>query len=298
MHIVIVNDFAFVNGGASQIALAGARGLAEKGHRITFFAAVGPVDKTLLGHRNIDVHCLGQLDVLRDPNRLRAMSQGIWNTKAARALDELLARAEPRETVVHFHVWIKALTASILAKPKRRGIASVVTLHDYFCACPNGTFYDYQANQICHRTPLSMACTFRQCDRRNYGHKLWRVLRQHAQRRLGQFPSSGRHFIIYSNLGETILRPFLPAGARVYRVGNAIDFPKQPAANVALNRHFTFVGRFDNEKAPQHFARAAASLGVDARFVGDGELRAKSPRFAPRRKSPGGKAPNRFRPIF
>jgi len=120
MHIIIVNDFAFVNGGASQIALAGARGLAERGHRITFFAAVGPVDNALLGHGNIEVHCLGQQDILHDPNRVRAMFRGIWNAKAARVLDGLLARAERRETVVHFHLWNKALTASIFAKPKRR----------------------------------------------------------------------------------------------------------------------------------------------------------------------------------
>ncbi|HEY3856166.1 MAG TPA: glycosyltransferase family 4 protein [Verrucomicrobiae bacterium] len=273
MHIIIVNDFAYVDGGASQIALASARGLAERGHRITFFSAVGPVDNALLGHGNIQVHCLGQLDVLRDPNRLRAILRGVWNTKAANYFDQLLGQADPRDTVVHFHLWIKALTASIFAKPKRRGIASVATLHDYFSACPTGSFYDFPAKQICHRAPLGMACTFRQCDRRNYGHKLWRVLRQHAQRRLGQFPSSMRHFIIYSNLGETILRPFLPADARVHRVGNPIDFPKQPAANVALNRHFTFVGRLASEKAPQHFATAAARLGVDARFVGEGVLR-------------------------
>jgi glycosyltransferase involved in cell wall biosynthesis len=74
-------------------------------------------------------------------------------------------------------------------------------------------------------------------------------------------------------LSEKVLRPFLPEGIRIHRVGNPIDSPKLPTVKAAANKHFTFVGRFAYEKAPQHFARAAASLGVDARFVGEGELR-------------------------
>jgi glycosyltransferase involved in cell wall biosynthesis len=273
MHIIIANDFAVLNGGAAQIAFSGARGLAERGHRVSFFAAVGPVDTTLLNHTNITVQCLGQKDILRDPNRIRAMWRGLWNTEAARALDQLLAKADPRETVVHIHGWTKALTASVIPRPEKRGISSIVTLHDYFCACPNGGFFDYPAKHICHRMPLSAACTFRQCDQRNYGHKLWRIVRQHVQRRLAMFPASLRHVILYSNLSEKVLRPFLPAGVHIHRVGSPIDSPKQPATKVAANRPFTFVGRFDNEKAPQHLAKAAAFLGVDVRFVGDGALR-------------------------
>ena len=41
MHIFVVNDFASLNGGADQVALAGVRGLAARGHRVTFFAPVG-----------------------------------------------------------------------------------------------------------------------------------------------------------------------------------------------------------------------------------------------------------------
>jgi glycosyltransferase involved in cell wall biosynthesis len=273
MQIIIANDFAFVQGGASQIAILEARGLAERGHHVEFFTAVGPVDTSLLNHPNISVQCLGQKDILHDPHRIRAMWQGLWNTKAANAFGQMLAKADPRETIVHFHGWTKALTASIFPLPEKHGIMSIVTLHDFFSACPNGGFFDYPAEEICHRTPLSVACTFRQCDQRNYGHKLWRVVRQHTQRHWGAFPSSLRHAIVISHLSERILRPFLPARIRLHQVGNPIDVPKQPPIDAAARRHFTFVGRFSMEKAPQHFAKAAAFLGVDARFVGDGELR-------------------------
>jgi glycosyltransferase involved in cell wall biosynthesis len=287
VHVVIVNDFASVSGGAAQVAFAGARGLAERGHRVTFFAAVGPVDAALAKHTNITVHCLEQEDILRDPQRMRALWRGIWNSKAGVVFDELLAEADPRETVVHVHGWSKALTASIFPRPAKRGIPLVVTFHDFFCACPNGGFFDFPAEQICHRRPLGVACTFRQCDRRNYGHKLWRLVRQHVQRRWGQFPSSLRHAIVISDLSEKVLRPFLPAGVRIHRVRNPIDSPKQPAVNAPANRHFTFVGHFTNEKAPQHLAKAAAFLGVDARFVGDGELRDEIASICPKAQITG-----------
>ena len=90
VHVVIVNDFASVSGGAAQVAFAGARGLAERGHRVTFFAAVGPVDAALAKHTNITVHCLEQEDILRDPQRMRALWRGIWNSKAGVVFDELL----------------------------------------------------------------------------------------------------------------------------------------------------------------------------------------------------------------
>ena len=45
--IVIVNDFAFINGGAGQIAISSAIGMVAKGYRVILFTAVGPVDENL-----------------------------------------------------------------------------------------------------------------------------------------------------------------------------------------------------------------------------------------------------------
>jgi hypothetical protein len=40
MNVVIVNDLAYVNGGAGQVALSSARGLADRRHQVTLFSAV------------------------------------------------------------------------------------------------------------------------------------------------------------------------------------------------------------------------------------------------------------------
>ena len=49
LDIIVANDFAHVNGGSAQVALSSAVGLAERGHRVTFLAAVPPVAESAHG---------------------------------------------------------------------------------------------------------------------------------------------------------------------------------------------------------------------------------------------------------
>ena len=84
-EVIILNDFASFNGGASVVALHSALELARQGVRVTLFSAVGPIDATLAGVPNLEVVCLDQEEIVRDPNRLRALVRGAWNRPAARA---------------------------------------------------------------------------------------------------------------------------------------------------------------------------------------------------------------------
>ena len=90
MKVIILNDFAYVNGGASQVAIDTAIMLAKRGFDTCLFTAVGPVDERLKCVENLRVVCLGQYDILNDPSRVRAMVQGIWNRTAEERLSQLL----------------------------------------------------------------------------------------------------------------------------------------------------------------------------------------------------------------
>ena len=90
MNIVVVTDFAQINGGASKVALGSARALALRGHRVLVLAGVGPVDSSLEHVKGLAVECLGQHDLLGNPNRLSAAMQGIWNREAATRMKEIL----------------------------------------------------------------------------------------------------------------------------------------------------------------------------------------------------------------
>ena len=112
-------------------------------------------------------------------------SFGVWNQQAARALRRVLAGCEPDETIVHVHGWAKALSPSIGPVLERANLKCVFTMHEYFIACPNGGFYDYPGEHICHLRAMSPACISRNCDARSYQRKLMRVGRHALMQRTG-----------------------------------------------------------------------------------------------------------------
>lgn len=266
-----MNDHANLNGGSARVALLSAAGLARAGHAVTVFAAVpGAGSGELAGARIV---CTGQHDIASDPVRLRAVVQGLWNAPARLAMRRVLDGMDRRRTVVHLHGWTKALSSSVILEVVRRRFALVLTLHDYFVACPNGGFFDYPRLQACTLQPLGLRCVATNCDARSYPQKLWRVARQAVQQRAARFPAAVRDFITISDASERLLRPHLPAGARLHRVRNPVDVRRGPPADVRRNEGFVYVGRLSPEKGPLLLARAGLGIPAPLSFVGDGPLR-------------------------
>ena len=269
-HIIIVNDFAYINGGASKVAITSALALSQAGYSVSFFSAVGPVMPELLDSQ-VDVICLEQYDILHDPNRLRAMIQGVWNVTAANAMDALLKKWENHKVIVHIHSLVKALSSSIIKICHKHDTAMVLTLHDYFTACPNGGFYDYQQRKLCLRKAMSVNCISTNCDVRNYKHKLWRVARNIFQQYVGGIPYSIKHFIYISELSKQILQPYLPEFAKLHFVANPIDIIQSPRVEVENNDFYVFIGRLSPEKGIDLFCDIFSKLKFSAIVVGDGE---------------------------
>ena len=269
MRVVVVSDFAHVNGGAASVAIESAIGLARRGHEVSFISAVMPVDDRL-GEAGVKVFCTGQHEILKDPNRLRATCQGLWNPQAARAFSCHLNGDGRENTIIHLHGWTKALSTSVVRAAVRRGFKTVCTLHDYFVACPNGGFFDHVSLRHCHRQPLSVSCITCNCDMRSYSHKLWRVARHVVQERVGSLPGGIDAFVVLSRLSCDILRPHLPREARVFEVLNPINACRLPPFEPERHAAFTMIGRLTPDKGGSLLARAAHDVGVSAVFVGEG----------------------------
>lgn len=269
--LVIVNDFGHVNGGAAQICIADAIAFARAGRRVIFFCAVGPVTPDLAA-AGVEVICLDQQEIALEPDRLRAAGQGLWNSDAASALERLLADFAT-QPIVHVHGWSKALSASVVAAALARKAPVVLSLHDFFAACPNGGFYQYPQQQICKLRAMSARCIACNCDSRNYAQKLYRVARQAVQLRLGGLPDGIGHFVYYSQLAARIMAPYLPASAHMHFVPHAIAGERAPAVPVAQNQDFIMIGRLSPEKGGLLFAQAAAQAGIRPVYVGEGRMR-------------------------
>ena len=271
-HLVVVNDFAHVNGGTAMVALSSAIALAGQGYPVTVFAAVGPVIPELK-RAGVDVVCLGGHEITADPNRLRAVFGGLWNRAAARRMREVLKQLDPVETIIHVHGWTKALTAAPIAVALNRRFPVVMTLHDYFAACPNGGFYNFPKGRICPLQAMSPSCVTGNCDKNSRAQKLWRVARQMMQKRWGGIPGRIENFITVSGFSRNIMAPYLPGDARLYDVPNPIQTTQEPPTVPGTNQPFAFVGRLSPEKGAILFAEAAAKARIPVLFIGDGEQR-------------------------
>ncbi len=267
-HVLIVGDFADINGGQAKVAIDSALLLAEAGLEVTFFAAAGPVTP-LLNHPRIRVVCLEQRTLIDNPNRLNAMLSGLWNVAALRALRTEIAKLEPGTSVLHCHGWAKALSPSVGRALASGDVPVLYTMHEYFLACPNGGFFDYRRREICTRRPLSASCITTDCDSRHLSHKIWRLARGAVARGPGRLPKGLSDIAYISETQVRAMRPYLPDTARLHALPNPVSVGGE-RINAPANDRFVFVGRLAPEKGGLAFAQAARQLGVPATFVGDG----------------------------
>ena len=278
LNVIIVNDYAYVNGGASMVALNTAILLAGRGHNVILFSAVGPIAEELKRVSNLTVFCLEQHDILEDPNRIRACIQGIWNLKSAKAMKEILGALSPENTVIHIHTLQKAITSSIIPVINKKNFKIVYHAHDYGIACPNLGFYNYSAKKICHIQPLSLRCVFSNCDSRCYYHKIWRIIRQLVQKYIGKIPTRIDKVIFVSNFSKGVLQNYVSNG---FVLENPLEIEDRHCVDVKKNKYAIYIGRLSPEKAPQILAKLTAKLNIPVIFVGDGECKQEIKRINP-----------------
>ncbi len=294
-EVIVLNDYAALTGGSTAVAMASAAGLAARGVNVTYFSCVGPVAPELLHAPNLSVICLGQQELAKDGNRVRAFASGLRNGPARAALRALLQGKDPERTVVHAHTWMKAMSPFALEVVAEMGFPLVVTLHDFFIACPNGGFFDHSRGEICRRRPLSASCVACNCDRRHYAHKLWRTARTALQNRMLDLPRRVSAYVGVSDFSLGLLRPHLPPEVPARVIRSPVDSVDQGAARVRENRGFFYIGRFSPEKGVGLFAEAVRASGLPAVFVGDGELMPELRRLCPRAEFTGWLRPAELR---
>ncbi len=299
MHIVVLADHGHINGGQAKVAIDSAIGLAARGHRVTFFVAVGPVDPRLLA-AGIEVICLDQLDIASAggaAGQMKFLVQTMWNRTAQTRLTDLLRGLDPGDTVIHIHAWAKALSPSIGPAIRASGLAAVYTMHEFFLVCPNGGFYDYPRAQPCHRVPMSMSCISVNCDARTYPRKVMRLVRQGVLDHVSGFKQAVRDVVMISDLQMQVSSPYMPAGVRYHKVANPIDAIDQ-GPKPAHGKDFLYVGRLSTEKGVAHFCEGARRAGVSPLIAGDGPLGAELRSKYPEARFLGWQSPDQVRALM
>lgn len=271
MRVIMVTDYAFVNGGAGKVALESALGLAGVVDQVHVFAAVGEPEGFLVGVENLQVTSLGQTKVTELPMR-EGIIGGLWNKEAAARFGLLLDDFDPSDTVIHLHSWRDALSASPLAVAVARGFRVVMTCHDFGLACPIAGFFDSRSKTICTERGLGLGCLCKSCTGGSFIKKNWFVTRHAIQASRGKLPSGIKHFVFVSKFSEKILASYLPPGAKVHYVDNPISAEPLPRSRPSESKSLIYIGRFSEEKGPDIAAEATYRSGTRIEFVGAGPM--------------------------
>lgn len=73
-NVIVVNDFNYIQGGASKVAIDTAKLLKNDGLNVIFFSAVIKPEENIEGITYISTH---QKEALKEKNRLKGMINGI-----------------------------------------------------------------------------------------------------------------------------------------------------------------------------------------------------------------------------
>lgn len=270
-NVLIINDFDYIQGGASKVAIQTANLLKENDPNLNVYFFSGAHDlKSNLREDVINI-CTNQGESLRDKNKLRGAINNLYNFKAKKRLKELLLTLDRDETIIHVHGWTKCLSSSIFDIAFKMKFKIVLTLHDYFTAFPNGGYFNYQKNEICTLEPFSMKYIMTNCDSRSYFFHLYRLLRFFIQNKIVKLNDKLSDVITISDFSEKILKKTLNPKTRIHRVYNPIDLdPNREIVDYTKNDYLLYVGRVSKEKGVDIFCEGVTKANKKGVVVGDG----------------------------
>lgn len=272
-NIIIICDYAYIEGGATKVAIQTAIALSNyTDYNIYFFAGCGePCEE--LKNSNVNVICLKMYDLLGNPNRLNALKNGIYNRKSGEKLKNLINsfNGNSNNTLVHVHTYTKVLSSSIFKITQELNIPTFITIHDYFLTCPNGGCFNYVKNHVCEIPPMSLKCLLCNCDVRHYYHKIWRYIRQIKQNSIIR-KNDNIGYIFISKFQEKQLLKRIPSIKNKYMLQNPIDLDNRIRVNAENNNYYIYIGRLSEEKGVRLFCESVSESNCNAVVIGDGKL--------------------------
>lgn len=272
-RIVIIDDYSMARGGTTTLALLSARLFRELGIPVTYICG-DDGDNLELEALDVSVFPLKRRDLL-NAKPAEVILSGIHNGYVAQMIQAWIGANDTPNTVYHVNGWSKILSPAVFGALASVAKRCVVHAHDFFAACPNGAFFDYQAQAVCSRRPLSAACMVTACDKRSYSHKLWRAARGanvfHQLRRRGEF---GRIILLHDKMRDFFLHSGYAAD-RFRTIRNPTAFLSSERVDVENNDEFFFIGRLDEEKGVEDAIAATRRAGVRLCVIGDGPLMPK-----------------------
>lgn len=265
LTIVIVNDFDYVQGGASKVAIDTANLLFKNNINVIFFSATH--EENNYQFKQI---CTYQKECLKDG--MKGAIRSLYNKKVKKEFSHLLDTLDKENTIIHVHGWTKSLSSVIFDVANKKGFKLVLTVHDYFSVCPNGGFYNYKSGTICTKWACSFNCITTNCDSRNYAFKLFRIIRQFIQNKNTKKIKNIKYMISISDFSIDKIKPYL-SNTTIRKIYNPIPVLKKEFDFSIKENNYLYVGRLTKEKGVENLCEAVTEANKKLIIVGDGDLK-------------------------
>jgi glycosyltransferase involved in cell wall biosynthesis len=268
-RVVVINDDTEESGGAAAVAIASVGLLRERGVPVTVLSGDG--GSAALVQLGAETVALGGQHIMSG-NRAAAALRGLYDAGTCAALADWIAAHDTPGTVYHLHNWHKVLSPSVFRALRPIASRLLISAHDYFLICPNGGYFRYPQQSLCQLTPGSARCLAANCDRRHYGHKLWRVARHELRRFLFDLTDTlADILVVHDGMVPHLTRAGVPR-QRLRVLRNPV-LPWRPSrVRAEGNRDVFYVGRVEADKGVDLLARAARRAGARLRIIGTGSL--------------------------
>lgn len=283
-RIVVIHDYSVAEGGAGILALKAVEQYRARGYPVTLITGQASTDH--LEDLGVAVCGLNSIGLL-ERSALGAMRDGIHNKDTVAMISRWIAEHDTPGTVYHLNNWAQILSPTIYKALRPVAHRTLVTCHDFFNVCPNGSFLNFGTSEPCEARPLSSECFFKQCDRRNAIHKYWRFARHLHLNQVAKFDHNPATFsFIHQEMREKFRRAGFSAPDTVV-IPNPVDAWTNARIRAEKNTGFLFVGRLGRDKGADIAMKATADAGSTITMIGSGELEASAPRLFPHARLTG-----------
>lgn len=277
-RIVILNDSSKALGGATALALLSARLISEAGYEVVYVTGDMGEASDLPGA--VEVVALGGNPLLELPF-VERVGKGLYNRAAHDLVQRVIDRFDGPNVVYHLHGWAQILSPSVLGALSSVQKRLVIHAHDFFHACPNGTYFNFRQESVCNLKPMSLNCMTTNCDKRSVSQKAFRIARMAVKQRLLDLGTTEAIIaIIHPFMSEWLQKAGVSEG-RIRVLRNPVKAFRSSRVEAEQNSDLFFIGRVEPEKGAELAAEAAHKAGRRLRIIGDGSDRPRLARKFP-----------------
>jgi glycosyltransferase involved in cell wall biosynthesis len=265
-RLLSINSYFYPRGGSEAVYFAHNRLLEEEGWSVIPFAMQHPENlPSPWSDYFVTELELGSSYSLA--GKLSRLPKVIYSLEARRLLDRLLARARP--DIAHAHNIYHHLSPSILGLLRRRGIPTVLTLHDLKIACPAYTML--APDGICERCRGGRVhnVVLNRCIGGSAAMSFVIMLEAVVHRALGSYSRCVDQMIVPSRFYLDKLCEWGFRREQFRYVPNFVE-SKHFEPGYRPGSAFLYFGRLTRQKGVLTLLRAAALTGVPLRIAGRG----------------------------